>query len=336
MLSRLPTRDRLVSLVAAYPVIVALISIVNLVAPQRGGPLALSQVFGPHLLVPVLVFTPVALASKSRALRLAVVVAIAIGAARFVPGLVSLPAAAPVADETVVRVISWNLEAGAPAVADVVAQLQATDADVIALQELTPGHAAAILADAELTGRFAGIALVPRPGVGGIGILSRLPILNASDDVNPVVQEVEIQLPDRSFTVVNAHPFPPRYRVLDAVPLPFGYDPAQRDTDILRIRERIDRAIAAARPVIVLGDFNVTDREPGFGDLSRGLWDAHEEVGQGPGSTWRPSRLEFLPIGVLRIDYFLGGPGTRPMSVTEDCTPRRSDHCILMGATAIH
>jgi len=324
----------MINLVAAYPVMVAIVSIVNLVAPQRGGPIALSHVFGPHLLVPVLVLTPLALASKSRGLRLAVVAAIAIGAVRFVPGLVSLPAAAPVADETVVRVMSWNLEAGAPAVADVVIQLRATNADVIALQELTPGHAAAILADAELTGRFAGVALVPRPGVGGTGILSRLPILNASDDVNPVVQEVQIQLPDGSLTVVNAHPFPPRYRVLDAIPLPFGYDPAQRDADILRIRERIDRAIAAGHQVIVLGDFNLTDREPGFDDLSRGMWDAHEEVGQGPGSTWRPSRLEFLPIGV-RIDHFLGGPGTRPLSVAEDCTPRRSDHCILVGAAAI-
>jgi hypothetical protein len=65
------------------------------------------------------------------------------------------------------------------------------------------------------------------------------------------------------------------------------------------------------------------------------LWDAHRDVGQGPGSTWRPSRLEFLPFGILRIDHLLGGPRTRPLSVGEDCTPRGSDHCILMGSIAV-
>ena len=92
--------------------------------------------------------------------------------------------------------------------------------------------------------------------------------------------------------------------------------------------------IAAGRPLL-LGDFNLTDREPAFADLSAGLWDAHLEVGQGTGSTWRPSRLEFLPLGILRIDHFLGGPRTRPLTVGEDCTPMGSDHCILFGEAAI-
>jgi hypothetical protein len=50
-------------------------------------------------------------------------------------------------------------------------------------------------------------------------------------------------------------------------------------------------------------DFNVTDREPGYVDLSEGLVDAHAEIGQGPGSSWRPRPLKGLPLGILRIDY---------------------------------
>lgn len=326
---------RLVALLAAYPVLVTAASILSLVAPQRGGPLGLAQIFAPHSLVPVLLLVPVAIVSPSKALRLGVVVALVVGLIRFGPGLVSLPPSPVASGEVMVRVTSWNLEVGAPAVAAVVERLQASDADVVALQELTPEHADAILADPAVTALFPHRALVPRPGVGGIGLLSRLPIKSSTDDVDPVVQEVVLELPNRDLTIVNAHPFPPRYRAWDLIPLPFAYDPSQRDADILQIREPVDRAIAAGRPVLVVGDYNLTDREPAFDDLSRGLWDAHEEVGIGTGSTWRPSRLEFLAMGILRIDHFLGGPGTRPLDVREDCTPRGSDHCILLGEAAI-
>jgi vancomycin resistance protein VanJ len=330
------TRDRLFRLFAAYCAIVMVISIVNVVAPQRGGPFALSQVFAPHLLAPVLVLAPFTLISTSRALRLGVVLALVVGAIRFGPGLVSLPSDAPTTDEAIVNVISWNLEAGAPAAEALVTRLAASDAEIVALQELTPEHASAITANPAVAARYRYTALVPREGVGGIGILSMFPITVATDDINPVVQEAELQLLDRTLTVINAHPFPPHYRVWDVLPLPFAYDSAERDSDILRIRGRVDAAIAASRAVIVLGDFNLTDREPAFDDLSRGLWDAHRDVGQGIGSTWRPSRLEFLPVGVLRIDHFLGGPGTRPLSVGEDCAPRGSDHCILIGSAALN
>jgi endonuclease/exonuclease/phosphatase (EEP) superfamily protein YafD len=334
-MSRRLTRDRVVTLLATYPIVIAVPSLLSVVAPQRAGPLALSEVFAPHLLVPVLLLLPIAVISTSRTMRLGVAMALTVGLIRFGPGLVSIPPRPASADEQVVRVNSWNLEAGAPAIFHLLEQLGATDADIVALQELTPEHAAALEADKEVTNRFPHRALLPRPGVGGIGLLSRFPIASATDDVNPVVQEVELHLARGSLTVVNAHPFPPHYRVLQAIPLPFAYDPAQRDADILRIRGPVDRAIAAGRPLLVVGDYNITDRDPGFADLSAGLWDAHRDVGQGPGSTWRPSRLEFLPFGILRIDHLLGGPRTRPLSVGEDCTPRGSDHCILMGSIAV-
>jgi endonuclease/exonuclease/phosphatase family metal-dependent hydrolase len=331
-----PIRDALVRILAAYPVVVAALSILNLVAPQRVGPLGLSQVFAPHLLIPVLVLVPVAILARSRALRIGVAVALALGMARFGPGLVSVPPAPPAANETVVRIMSWNLEAGGPAETELLAQLRSTEADIVALQELTPAHAAAIRSDPLLADRFASIQLIPRPGVGGVGILSRFVVLDGSDSINPVVQEVHLQVPGgRELTVVNAHPFPPHYRMWQGLPLPLAYDPTERDADILIIRARIDAILAADRILLVLGDFNLTDREPAFDDLSHGLWDAHRDVGQGTGSTWRPSPIEFLPFGVLRIDHVMGGPGTRPLSIAEDCDPLRSDHCILTSSAAL-
>ncbi len=328
--------DRAVAIAAAYPPIVAALLLFQVVAPQRNGPLAISEVFAPHLLLLVVPLVPLALVSRARALRAGVAVALLVGVARFGPGLISMPPAAASAVETVVTVLSWNLEAGGPAEAELVAVLGATDADVVALQELTPGHAAAIRADPAVAARFPHAAFIPRPGVGGIGLLSRRPILGADESTGPVLQEVEIALDDDTrLTVINTHPFPPRYQVWSAVSIPLDYDATTRDADLVRIRDRVAAAIADGRAVLLVGDFNLTDREPGYVDLAGGLWDAHREVGQGPGSTWRPSRLEFLPFGILRIDHLFGGPGTRPISIGEDCTPRRTDHCILRGAVAV-
>lgn len=329
-----PVRDRFIRLLAAYPIVWSILSIVTVVTPQRGGPLALVQIFAPHLLIPVLLLGPIAIGWRSRELQIGLLIALAIGAARFGPGLVSTPASPPFTDERTVQILSWNLEGDASTTSELLAQLRASDADIVALQELTHDHAAAILADSQLTARYAQSALVPREDAGGLGILSRFAIANAFDDRDPPFQNVELQLPDRRLTVINAHPFAPRFPIGQATPFPLAFDPGQRDADILRIRATIERELATGGPLIVLGDFNVTDREPGFDDLSRGLWDAHDEVGQGTGGTWRPQELEFVPFGVLRIDYFLGGPATRPLSVSQDCSPS-SDHCILAGTAAI-
>jgi endonuclease/exonuclease/phosphatase family metal-dependent hydrolase len=330
-----PVRHRFVRLLAAYPIVWSILSIVTAAAPHRGGPLALSQIFAPHLLLPVLLLVPMAVSSKSRALRIGVVMAVAIGAVRFGPGLVSIPPAPPEPDSTIVRILSWNLEGGVSRQSDLMATLRAFDGDIVALQELSRELADSIEMDPELSSRYAHAALVPRGGAGGLGILSQFPIVNASSSLNPAIQEVDLQLSDRQLTIINAHPFAPNVLVGQPVGIPFDYDPSSRDADLLRIRAPIDRAIAAGRRLVVLGDFNVTDREPGFDDLSRGLWDAHDEVGQGAGSTWRPHDMETMPFGILRIDYVLGSPGTSPLWIFEKCFAGLSDHCMVTGDVAV-
>ena len=327
-------RPSLLGLLAAHAFVVLFLSVINIVAPQRGGPLALSQIFAPLLSLSLVALVPVALRSPGRGFRVALFIGLAISVMRFGSGLVSIPPQPPGADELIVRVMTWNLEGDASMPDAVLAHLRASDADVVALQELTPAYAVAIQMDRDLTMRYREMALVPRGGADGIGVLSRFPITSATHDLNPAIQEIELSFSDRELTIINAHPLAPRFPLGQAAWDRLGYDARQRDVDIRRIRGSIDRALAMRRSVIVLGDFNVTDREPAFDDLARGLWDAHEEVGQGFGSTWRPSQVAFVPLGLLRIDHFLGGPGTRPLRVVEDCTPL-SDHCILEGDVAV-
>jgi endonuclease/exonuclease/phosphatase (EEP) superfamily protein YafD len=113
------------------------------------------------------------------------------------------------------------------------------------------------------------------------------------------------------------------------------YNATPRDAQILTLRRTVDLLLAGGQPLILAGDFNVTDREPAYGDLARGLLDAHLEVGLGPGSTWRPNEIKWLPLGVARIDMVFGGNGVRPVSMTVDCTPRGSDHCLIRASMAL-
>ena len=87
----------------------------------------------------------------------------------------------------------------------------------------------------------------------------------------------------------------------------------------------------AGEPLVFVGDFNTSEREPAYGDLSAGLQDVYRTVGSGNGSTWTQLRLLRLGIPLLRIDYLMASPNVTPLSMTTDCTPRGSDHCIVRG-----
>ena len=84
----------------------------------------------------------------------------------------------------------------------------------------------------------------------------------------------------------------------------------------------------------MIGDFNTAPTEPGYGRLTAGLRDIHTEIGLGPGWTWRPSSLESLGIGLLRIDLVLLGPGVTPISTAIDCG-KPGDHCLVDATVAV-
>jgi endonuclease/exonuclease/phosphatase family metal-dependent hydrolase len=96
------------------------------------------------------------------------------------------------------------------------------------------------------------------------------------------------------------------------------------------VRTRIDSALAGGDRLLVLGDFNTAPSEAEYAVLTRGLRDTHTAVGEGPGWTWRPSGIDFLPFGFLRIDLQLTAGAIRPASTSIDCS-LPGDHCRLLG-----
>ena len=310
---------------AVYPAAVAALLIVLPILEPRTGPLALTNILSVHLALAALALVPVVIARRGVALRSSLAVLGVVAILRFGKEWFSLPPSADTSDDLFLA-SSWNLEVGARSGQSAVEGISRLDSDVVALQELGPDHVRAITESAALAERYPGTALYPDPGVFGMGLLSRYPILRAESRSDPSLIEAVVDVGGRQITVITAHPLAGRISMAGPVPIALGSE--RRDEALRRIRARIDGAIGRGETVVVLGDFNVAPTEPAFAELVDGLRDAHAEVGQGPGWTWRPSRFEWLGIGLLRIDLAIGSPDLAPVSVVEHCG-LTGDHCIL-------
>ena len=285
-----------------------------------GGLAGFIQIAAPHLAIAGLALGPLALARSARALRVALVVLLVVTVGRFAHEWLSLPLLDPPAER--LTLTTWSLEIGPAAAGATVAGLREQNADVVILQELNPTVARAITEDAVLAERY------PERFIGaGLGTLSRFPIVATHEELGSALQDIVIAAEDRVIRILNGHPVPGLLgREVPGALTP--YDPSRRDAILAMIRRIADDRIAAGELVIVAGDFNTAPVEPGFERLAAGLQDAHAEVGIGPGWTWRPSRLLWLPFGLLRLDVVLTGPGLTPVASTIRCQSD-SEHCLV-------
>lgn len=315
---------------AVYPVAVILLAIGVAVLAPGSGVLALGAILLPHLCLAALLLVPVAIVLRHRLLGASLAILALVAIVRFGPDWVSLPRAADWRD--VLTVATWNPLSGGASPDEVVERVLATDADIFALQELTPDVADALASDPRIAERFADRWLVPEATVLGMGILSAYPLTTeeALVETNALVARVDLG-PAGNVYVVNGHPLPGSIGIAAGVPTSF--DGAHRDAAIGAIRERVDALLAAGERVLMIGDYNVTPTEEGYRLLTDGLLDAHAEAGNGTGWTWRPRRFAGAGIGLIRIDYVLGSPELKPIETDLQCDVP-GDHCMLIARLA--
>lgn len=297
---------------------------VHALLPQRSGPIALTEVFEPYLVVAGLIASAFAFGARPRSARPLVVILLVVVVVRYGPALISIPDPGPGAT---LQVMAWNLEAGPDAGQRALAGVLRSDAGLIGVEELQPESAAALEADGSVTARFPYRVLEPDDGVLGLGLLSMHPIVEHQYLADPPVMRAVLDpVAGEPFAVFVVHPLPARFVTIAG--LTVALNTTKRDADIAHIRSLVEADLAASRPVIVLGDINTTEREPAYAELAAGLHDAHLEAGIGPGLTWRPPGLPALQFGMLRIDYVFTSPPFAVPSTFVDCS-LRSDHCRL-------
>jgi len=218
----------------------------------------------------------------------------------------STPAAAASSADRL-SVMTFNLHGDNRNVDGVMEAILAVDADVVALQEV--GQAMGSSLRERVQRAYPHSTFTFRSGWGGLAVLSRHPItpgsgwLESISRGNPQVLILHALFGD--VDLINLHnPSLPR----DASDWPV-YIPAA-----IAERNAVSESIAAFagatnRPLLVMGDFNTTERSEAYQVLVREMHDAWREAGFGLGSTFpggprSPTPYDLrLPWWLIRIDY---------------------------------
>jgi vancomycin resistance protein VanJ len=202
--------------------------------------------------------------------------------------------------DSAIRVATFNvisISSDPQRISDVIKSL---DADLIGIEELGPVHADQFARD--LSDVYPYQALHPLLPVHGVGLLSRFPILE-EEVIRPLPDSMLcmralVDMNGVQVTVYVVHPSPPQN-----VLIPVTYDDSRRDTELSILYNEYLRHETG--PLIVVGDFNMTDQSDAYHQIDDLLYDSFRQAGHGMGFTFPDqihSTVRLLPL-LLRIDY---------------------------------
>jgi len=242
-------------------------------------------------------------------------------------------------------VMTWNVLAGNGNIPSIERALREHYPDVLAIQELSDWQASSLTP--RLEQRYPYYALYPdSAGAAGLGVWSRYPIVSETTPDNGVTgcrcQQLVLSVRGVEVRLVNVHTFAPHYalqylqpvRSVGWVPWPRGFSTAEQEPNF-------DRLVAEARdedgPLIMVGDFNLTDRQPNYWRLRRHLQDAFREAGTGFGLTYPNQNVylgRFRVPPLVRIDHIFHSAGITATNAYTEAIPG-SDHRAVIADLAI-
>lgn len=265
--------------------------------PEYGGfirTLLVTLLFGALVLLPLcLVF---------RQWRVAMLGSLPIVGLALVYGSLWLPRSAPPVQQSAIpfSILTFNLQGATDSLQSLATVIEEANADIVGLQELS--HAAADHFAAVLGEKYPYVALHPQDNpIHGQGVLSRYPILSdtfwQNDQLDRALghMRVELDLPGSTVVVYNTHPTPP-------FSLAWGLNVKAHS---LAIAELLRRAAEDTGPVLMVGDFNMTDQFAEYQQItgSAGFVDTFREVGE-PGFGFTFPAGDRLPLPpLIRLDY---------------------------------
>lgn len=233
------------------------------------------------------------LAGRPLAAALAVALSVAVVAVEsplFVAG-------EPPADSSPIRVLTANIYLGQADPDQLVERARAENADVVALQELTP-EAVERLSAAGMDTTFPYHSLDARPYASGVGLWSRFPITSARNipgfELAMVSARIAVDGVRADPTIVVAHV---------SGPWPQPVDDWRRDMTKLPATMAEMSAASQGGCVVVAGDFNATYDMRAFRDLLTGGYrDGAEQAGAGFTPTY-PANTSLPPL--IAIDHVI-------------------------------
>lgn len=224
-------------------------------------------------------------------------------------------------------VMTYNLLGTTPTAEPALAVIRIENPDIICLQELSPILATEI--SRELSDIYPYQILDPKPGVTGMGIISRYP-LETSQVSLPLEwvgtpQVAEVQWHGAEFRLVNFHMSTPGRLTREY--LQSRYIARQAQAQAL-----VDLAGQTHSALILAGDANATHLNDAYKRITSGsLVDTWQQAGFGLGHTF-PGRIYLVPgkplspVWLARIDHVFVSPHWRVQAVHTAPHDGLSDH----------
>ncbi|MGE3909658.1 MAG: endonuclease/exonuclease/phosphatase family protein [Chloroflexota bacterium] len=304
-------RNGLVGAGLAYAGGVLGYALVRPLVGQREGWLELVDDLEPwaYLPAPLLAALGVAIGSRSLAaagLSVATLFGLRWGR-RYLRRTPSVKTGSPPSELTVMtfNTLAWQREGR-----DLEASIRAARPDLVGLQEIGPTSADYLTET--LADTYPYHYVTPSATSSGAAVLSRYPLHDAvsfrASEHGHWWQRMTVQSPAGPITYINIHTKIPYIRTtrhrcwFPRIPLQFHAQRRRKE-----VQELVAMLENVSGPVIVNGDFNMTERSPDYRMLARQLQDGYRAVGAGLGHTF-PRRGSWprtfpMPWPTLRLDY---------------------------------
>jgi endonuclease/exonuclease/phosphatase family metal-dependent hydrolase len=308
-------RSTLVSLLAVYGVLLLMYWLLWLIVGDDINLLALLHNLAPYYFLPVIVGLPLALILHARRTFFLYGLLALIGFLWF--GVLLLPKPNPVVQGQTVELITFNVYPENERLPDAIDWLLSRDADVIALQEIG-GDISRL--------KQAYPHHVAQPYDHGHAIFSRYPVLDNNEFLleETAHQRVRLDVNGQPVVLYNVHLYMP-FREQSDRPLWLRYDPQRRNR---QIRDLLQYASNENDPLIIAGDFNMSEFSPAYRTLNDRFTDSYRAITWGIGATWPGGNGEELQGNwprLVRLDYVWLSDALQPVRALVG-QPLGSDH----------
>ncbi len=293
---------RLAWAILGWTLLVLLLEALQRTPARRWGPLALADLLHPWWFLPALPLALLGLLGQRRRWVLPLVLLGMIWLASYGPRWFPPPPQAGAGPT--LRVLTWNVAGWNLDAADLDRVISAENPDIIALQEVDGGLRLPLIERWGTRYPFFELRLPTVPGrePADLALFSRYPYATSPLDCpywECYRRAVTVTLPDRELTLINVHIERSALRAWRdlGVPIPYAVSSEREDRTIARL---LDDTAGWTAPLLIVGDFNTSERQPGYQQLAARWGDSWRERGRGLGMTW--PRIALTPP-LLRIDY---------------------------------
>lgn len=224
------------------------------------------------------------------------------------------------------KLLSFNINKDNQQVDQMIRLIRDSDADVVAIQELSPWVSNA--ADEQLAEIYPYRALHPQEDFSGQGILSRYP-LSADEywQIHLGHQRLQIDWNGQAMAFFNVHPIHPLRGL--------SFDPISRAEEI---DELLRRTETVNDPLLIAGDFNMTNLSQDYARVTSRYSDSYAQIGWGMGFGFpnfaNAFRIKYLPP-IARIDYIFHDAHFQPVEMHVGTDSAGSDHFPIYATFAL-